>query len=221
MRDDFISEEDLDTFEGWLKYQGFDAATMPPDQLASWHDLYNEVKAESVSTPKVGLMKLRAGEHRYAVALRDGADLWLTLWVRRSPKGDVYVLTPRGDKGWNPHTSYHRNGNFHMKSYNNKFFVQKRQPLTGSFRGTEHLGLNAGHAKRVGAICDPKDFSGVIEVAPGILGPKHGSVAVDLVEPGCEPLDVTTSQYRKEVARQEFRDAIPHVVIRVLADISR
>ena len=162
-------------------------------------------------------MKLQPGEHRYAVAVRDAAHLWLTLWVQRSQKGDVYVFLPRGDRRWNPHTSYHRDGTLHQKSYDNKFSVQRRQPLTGSFHGIEHLGVYAGHGpKGVGAICDPNYFSGVIEIGPGILGPVHGNVAVDLVAPGCEPMDLMMSEH-KEVARQEFRDAIPLVVIRVFA----
>jgi hypothetical protein len=28
---EFISEDDLKTFEGWMKYQGVDAATAPED----------------------------------------------------------------------------------------------------------------------------------------------------------------------------------------------
>jgi hypothetical protein len=40
-----------------------------------------------------------------------------------------------------------------------------------------------GHGpKTVGAVCDPTNFSDVVEVPPGILGPKYnGFVAVDLV----------------------------------------
>ena len=30
---EFISEDDLATFEGWLRYQGFDAAMLAPDEL--------------------------------------------------------------------------------------------------------------------------------------------------------------------------------------------
>jgi hypothetical protein len=33
---EFISEDDLNTFEGWLRYQAIDAATTPPDELAMW-----------------------------------------------------------------------------------------------------------------------------------------------------------------------------------------
>jgi len=78
------------------------------------------------------------------VAVREGSHLWLTLWVRRSPKGEFFVMVPRGDRDWDPHTSYHFDGTFHMKSFGNKFITQKRQPLTGQFGGTEHLGAYSG-----------------------------------------------------------------------------
>jgi hypothetical protein len=212
---EFISEDDLKTFEGWLKYQGVDPATVTPDELAMWRRLFDEGRERSLATPKVGLMKLQPvpGEHRYAVAVREGSDLWLTLWVKRSRKGEFFVMIPRGDRDWDPHTSYHLDGTLHMKSSNHIGLQQKRQPLTGAFRGTENLGAHHGHSpKAVGAICDPTAFSGVVEVAPGVLGPRHGAVVVDLVEPGCEPLSWPFTH----VPRQEvFRDILPWLVIRI------
>jgi hypothetical protein len=214
---EFISEDNLKTFEGWLKLQGCNAATLTPEALAQLREAFAEVQKASAATPKVGLMKLRPGLHRYAVAIRDSSGLWLTLWVKRSLKGDIYVLWPRGDARWNPHTSYHRDGKWHQKSYGKKFLVRQRQPLNASFRGTENVGVFAGHGgKSIGAICDSTHFSGVVELGPGILGPVHGNVAVDLVEPGCEPMDLMLRDH-KEVAHQEFRDAVPYVVIRVFA----
>jgi hypothetical protein len=87
---DFISEEDLQTFEGWLRYQAVDASTTAPGELAMWRRLFEEARQRSAANPKVGLMKLQPvpGEHRYAVAVREGADLWLRMWVRRSRKGE-------------------------------------------------------------------------------------------------------------------------------------
>jgi hypothetical protein len=70
MTRDFISEDDLDTFEGWLKFQHFDAATMAPDLLSKLQDHFKSIKG----TPKVGRMKLKplaAGEYRW---LRSVAD---------------------------------------------------------------------------------------------------------------------------------------------------
>src|SRR6478672_11286842 len=95
---EFISEDDLETFEGWLRYQGFDAATLAPDDLAEWRDLFDKVRKDSLATPKVGLMKLPRipGEYRYAVAVRDGSDLWLTLWVKRSKSSWCRARTRAG-----------------------------------------------------------------------------------------------------------------------------
>jgi hypothetical protein len=212
---DFISEDDLRTFEGWLKYQVGDAA-LTSDELETWRGIYEECQPAS----PVGLMNfkpLRPDEYRYAVALRDGPDLWLTLWIKRDPKGDVYVLVPRADGGWDAHTSYHRNGRFHVKSFGKAFAIKQLQPLTDAFRGTEHLGLYAGHSpKKLGAICDPAAFSGVTEFGPGVLGPIHGSVAVDLIQPGCEPMDLMNPI----VDRRDFDHAFPSLAIRICGDVT-
>lgn len=181
---EFIREDDLQTFEGWLRYQAVEAATTAPEELEKWRRLFEDAMERTAACPKVGLMKFQPvpGEHRYAVTVQEGSDLWLTLWVRRSRKGEFFIMLPRGDQDWDPHTSYHLDGTLHMKSYDHKVLrPQKRQPLTGAFRGSESLGFYAGHGpKSVGAICDPTAFSGVVKAAPGVLGPCHGEVKVDL-----------------------------------------
>lgn len=221
--DEFISEDDLQTFEGWLKYQAVDVATTSPEDLNKWARYYEEARERSAACPKVGLLKLKPvrGEHRYAVAVQDGPDLWLTLWVKRSPKGEFFVMVPRSDwpgcwpddQGWDLHTSYHLDGTLHIKSYGHKVIERKNQPLTGPFRGREDLGSYTGHGpKGVGTICDPTAFSGVVMVVPGVLGPHHGVVKVDLVEPGHEPMECPEIH---TVTRKDFCDIVPRVVIRV------
>ena len=130
---------------------------------------------------------LAAGEHRYGVAVREESDLLLTLWVRRVPEDDVYVMMPVGHRKWNPHTSYHLDGSRHSKSFGQSPWLRRKlQPLTDAFKGTENVGcFGADSPKSVGQLCDPADFSAVVEVPEGILGPSKGSVVVDLVEPGC------------------------------------
>ena len=169
------------------------------------------------SPPTVGLMRLQPvpGEHRYAVAVREGSDLWLVLWIRRSRKGEFFVMVPRGDRDWDVHTSYHLDGTLHMKSHGRKVLPPtKRQPLTGRFRGTEHLGAFFGYGpKSVGAICDPAAFTGgVVEVAPGVLGPRNGGVTVDLAEPGCDPAAFPWASITR---REVIRDSPPWIVITI------
>jgi len=97
MKEEFFSKDDLDTFEGYFRYQGIDAAASTPEELTTWRGIFDDVRNRSLATPKVGLMKLErvAGEHLYAVAVREDSDLWLALWVRRSWKGDCIVMVPR------------------------------------------------------------------------------------------------------------------------------
>jgi len=221
--DEFISAGDLKTFGGWLRYQGIDASTTPAEGLANWQRIFDEAKRQCAANPKVGLMKLKPvpGEFKYAVVVREGTDLWLVLWVRRSPKGEFFVLRPMGDRDWNPHTSYHLDGTLHMKSHNRKALTpQKRQPLTGPFRGTVDLGIEAGYSpKGVGAICDPAAFSGVVEIPSGILGPRHGAVAVALVEPGNKPPEYTWAY--EIVCQKIFRDVTPNVLITVMRQFEK
>ena len=95
---------------------------------------------------------------------------------------------------------------------------QKREPLTGQFKGAEHLGMYYGHGpRRVGAVCDPTDFTGIVEVRSGLLGAKEGGVAVDLIEPGCSPIDLRPIQVVQE---EIFREVAPWIVIRVLKEVS-
>ncbi len=214
MDDDFISDADLLTFEGWIKYQAV-PATSTPEELEMWRGLFDEAMQRRASGPKVGLMKLwlMPGEQKYAIALSEGSDLWLTLWVRCSRKGEVFIMIPRGDRDWDPHSSYHLDGKFHSKSHGRAFPPEppKRQPLTAAFTGSEHLGSYAGHGKGAGAICDPAAFDGIVIVEPGILGPRHGSVNVDLAQPGYLP------KPDPAVHRQIFpRADRPSVVITVL-----
>ncbi len=212
----FISEDDLWTFEGWLRYQGVDAATATPEELSEWRNCFDEARERCAARSTVGLMKLQPipGEHRFAVAVREGPNLWLLLWIRRSRKGEFFVMIPRANRHWDVHTSYHLDGTLHMKSHGGKVLPpNKRQPLTGVFHGTESLGMFAGYGPTsVGAICDPQAFSGVVELAPGVLGPRDGVIKVDLVEPGCKP---TADPWIQIVRQEVFRDTHPWIVITV------
>ncbi len=158
------------------------------------------------------LKPLRKNEHRYAVAIRDSANCWLTLWVTRSPKGEFFVLVPRADRKWTPHASYHQSGTHHMKSYNHVSVRRQGQSLTVPFKGTVNLGCFGGHATNL-ATCDPALFDEVVKVAPGVLGPTRGTVCVDLVEPGCQP--VTALPAHKIVQREVFTNVDPHIVITI------
>src|SRR5207253_8334850 len=96
-----------------------DPVTIAPEELEEWRRIFEDVRQRSDASPKVGLMKLQQvpDEYRYAVAVREGTKQWITLWVRRSRKGEFFIMHPCGDRDWDPHTSYHLDGTLHMKSH--------------------------------------------------------------------------------------------------------
>jgi len=211
----YISEDELDTFDGWLKYQGFDLVAMNDEQRVAIRDMFDEAAKRRAGARRMGRMKFEAGEHRFAVAIRDGENLWLTLWIRCSSQGDVYIFQPRGDGAWNPHTSLHRNGRLHVKSHDRKVLPPKKVQPPATMVGAQTLGAFGGHVpKTVGAVCDPRDFAGVLEVPAGILGPRNGQVVVDLLSgPDVEPLTWPGN----EACRHLFTEVVPHILIRAIA----
>lgn len=210
-----LDEKDLMTFDGWLRFQGIDQASLAADELNSWRQSFDEGRNRDSETPKVGLMKLGpipAGEFRYAIAVDDGSGLWLAAWVRCSAKGEFFAMVPRADREWDIHASYHSDGTSHLKGHDRRIFPTKRQP-TSTLKGNEPLATFAGYApKTVGAICNPKAFSHVIVIPTGILGPVDGQITVDLVEPGCQPAPFP---WTKVSHRKLYYDTTPNVVITI------
>ena len=113
---DFTSEDDLNNFDRYLRYQGIDPKTTKPDVLAQYREAFDQAMAKRLATPPMGeIFKpknagAKRGEFKIAVAVRDGEQLLQTMTVRRDHKGDVYVIYPRQEG--NPHASYHRDGTF-------------------------------------------------------------------------------------------------------------
>ncbi len=50
---EFVSEDDLETFEGWLRYQRVDATTAP-EELEMWQGLFNEARSAVQRSRRLG-----------------------------------------------------------------------------------------------------------------------------------------------------------------------
>jgi hypothetical protein len=85
-------DDDLLSFEGWARYQGFDPAAVTPGELKELQSIFDEVMERCKTSPTLGLRKLERipGEQKYAVAIQKGDDLWLTFWVRCTAKKARY-----------------------------------------------------------------------------------------------------------------------------------
>jgi hypothetical protein len=208
-----------DTFEAYLKQQQLDAQRLAEEVEVILRRDYERRKSAVLAHDVRSMFRTPCapGEYRYAVAIEDGADLWLTLVAKRSPGGHYYVLIPRGCGRWNPHASYHHDGRYHHESHGLKVAaVQKRQPVD-QFTGTEHLGSFYGHRAGM-AICDPAAFTSVLRIPTGILEPMRGCVLVDLIEPVAAPAAHHRSVPGLRIVKEEtYRDSSPWVVIAIAA----
>ena len=177
-----------------MQFQGIPPAC-EPDALNFWRKTFDEKQRSLANTSNMDRVNIRSknGQHYYAVAIKKDGTLFLTLWLKCATEGDIYVFYPQPEGKWNPHASYHSNGQCHKKSYGHIGLKQKRQPLNSAFCGSEHLGYFTGHGTSMGAICEQSDFDGVVIVDPWVLGPIHGSVCVDIIQPGFE--ETWTSEF--------------------------
>lgn len=204
------------TFDRWLR----DVNQIDPDSLSeeikvTLREKYRLGQARAEALRASTLSPGSTGGFSYAVAIEDGADLRVTLWIKRKLNGECVILQPRDDK-WDPHCTYHRDGRYHNKSFGVKSAVQRRQPIA-QFRGNEHLGTFYGHSTAVPK-CEPSDFHAVLTVQPGLLD--NGGVIVDLVEPGTSPPALHREPhqiYREEI----YRDCSPWVVVAVAVPRAR
>ena len=83
--------------------------------------------------------------------------------------------------------------------------------LGANFRGTAPVFVESGFVPLV--VCNPADFTDVIEVPSGVLGRTEGSIAIDLVEPGQSPRPIPGSDI---VMRREFQEVTPWLVVSIL-----
>ena len=149
----------------------------------------------------------------YAVAVRDGGDLFVLITIVRDPKGDVHVNSPRPDPNWKPHASYHASGQHHAKSFNHQSFVRCRQRPDQNFRGTvalEHLVIGPSDHRAIKWPCQSSDFHDVFEIAQCDL-PKAGRLCVDLAEPGEAP--IMPFPGAKMVRHGSFKDRAPWILV--------
>ena len=153
---------------------------------------------------------------KYAVAVRDGKDLFLFLSICRAPQGDVYVNFPRDcEPDWKPHSSYHASGQHHQKSFGHKALVRHRRKPDVNYRGTENVvttGIASDEPRAVNTPCEPASFEGVFEIPLSDLRPdKYRTfVSVDISDREGEPIITPGAKVIRQAA---FQDAFPWVLV--------
>lgn len=153
------------------------------------------------------------------VIARSDGDKRLFGRIRRSPKGDVYAVWAEDEsplnlaKGSDPHASYHADGRLHSKTYDRAGIVRRVQVLDEQFRGSQPI--EATNADRAVSPTLPPltgSLEDVFEIPLILLAGKANRFgAVDVLEPGVEPVRVTGRD--KVIAEKVFQDEAPWIVV--------
>jgi len=83
--------------------------------LSQKHEAGRNFQENTLNNPKA-----------YAVAVRDGNDLFVVVTICRELKGDLYVNWPSVAPHLEPHTSYHASGQTHHKAVDRKVHPELR-----------------------------------------------------------------------------------------------
>jgi hypothetical protein len=151
----------------------------------------------------------------YAVAVRDGPELFLFCCIRRTVTGDVYVLPPRPDPDWNPHVSYHASGHAHAKYDDPPYHVSHWQRSDPHFQRTRPMStmeIAAGDPRLTNRPCKVEDYAEVFEISVSDLRPELGRtvLSVDLAEPSGPPIITPGARVLRQAT---FQDAIPWIMV--------
>jgi hypothetical protein len=155
-------------------------------------------------------------ESTFAVAVRDGEELFLSVRIKRNDRGEIFVLLPTGgtepgSKKWNAHASYHENGWFHYKSFGRKRFWTKRQKPDANFTGTTPpliLYLAPDELRALGELCNSREFSDVMEIPIDLLRNNETCLSIDVIAPDAKPI------FAGPILRQRpFKDAVPWILV--------
>jgi hypothetical protein len=154
----------------------------------------------------------------YAVAVRDGAELFLICRIRRTVTGDVYVLPPRHDPRWNPHVTYHATGHAHANPDDPPYHVSHWQRPGTDFQGTRAMGtmaITASEPRLINAPCKVEDYADVFEISVSEFRPEMGGtmLSVDLTAPSGQPSIAPGVRVLRQAI---FQDATPWIMITVI-----
>jgi hypothetical protein len=166
------------------------------------------------------MMANAPADRMYGLAVRD-EQLYLILRIRRNAHGEIFYMFPRaGEKAWDPHGSYHRDGRYHHKSFDHKMTFKQGPKPDANFIGTINFvatSIESGDPQTINVACQAEDFSQVLEIPIAEISEDRDiqtSITIDISEPGGKPNIVPGSRIIQSWA---LRDVVPWILVTVSA----
>jgi hypothetical protein len=156
------------------------------------------------------------GDHAVAIR-RDDASLALFLRIVRSPSG-IYVVFAAGQARprHDPHSSWHRDGRVHHKSFGREFTRGYKQPLTG-FAGADHFVTTSTSRDAAPNLpdCAPARFNDVIEVRIALLRPAPQGTQIDVSPFAAGAGPVAPAVPHRIVSQSVIVDGDPRIAVTI------
>jgi hypothetical protein len=151
----------------------------------------------------------------FAVAVRDAADLWLYLEIKRSWKSDVYVFWPY-DQQDDLHISYHADGRWYVKSSGHGSGGHWQQRPDAILVDSQRIVTTPIHLEGVRASPIPcrharsgAAYTDVVTIQADEISKSREkyctSLAIDLAAAGAPP------SVPNMIRHGVFTDAVPHI----------
>ena len=166
-------------------------------------------------------------ERMFAVAVRDGDDLFLWIQLRRAASNGIYYVLPTGReddqkwKKWNPHGSWHKDGSLHHKSVDEKVPGPScNSDPTLNSRALSNIisrPIKADEPRAFGVHCDRLKFSDVMEIPAIIISQKRDETYYLRPSTWANPVvqPMLMGGQEKILMQRVFNDAIPHITVTV------
>jgi len=161
-------------------------------------------------------------DRNFAVAVRDGVDLYLVLHIRRSWKGE-FVLMWRGRERpwdaplWDPHATFHRDGELHHKSFGCEYGEQRLQKPDASFTGIQQFTQTpvvAGDGRALNVHWEPAKFDRIFEFPDQPLHTSLGNpswISIDVTDAGTTPQPIPELGQRTIKQEILYEESVPYL----------
>lgn len=172
------------------------------------------------------MFHLEYEEKMYAIVIaRPRGERRLLARIRRSPKGEIFVIWAEDEspdnpaRGADPHASYHASGRLHYKMSRAIAFIKNLQAPSRNFRWNQPIVVtNANRALSPTLPVLSGQFDDEIEISVDLIsGNPNQSIAVDLTEPGVPPANVNRTD--RVLAEKTFDDDVPWIIVRLVEPV--
>lgn len=165
-------------------------------------------------------------KYNFAICVDYGTEIYQFLRIGVANDGSIVASFPRKKRSlgkglarWDPHSTYHRSGQVHHKSFGRTVQPKQKQEIGNEFKDTENIvitGISNEEAKQIGILCNRERFDATMHLKSSSISDfKYKNyLSVDLAEPNSDVSNVAGARAPYKVLEQRiFKRFEPWIVL--------